>query len=399
MKYYETHFEEYIRSVDEYNLHPELQPIFEHFPKSVSQLGNLVIYGPTGIGKYSQVLHLLQKYSPSSLKYDKKILIHTDKQDYTYRISDIHYEIDMALLGCNSKIVWHEIFFQIIDIISMKTEKTGILLCRNFHMIHGELLETFYSYIQQYNNPYSNIHISFLLITEHISFIPDKILNCCNIIHIQRPSMEAYKCLFTTTSSAKESEVSIQKKSKKLREHSLLFSESHSETTERRNEWVEIEPVIETFLQKINYPKRKTKDGSNKINRILDSMKPEYVMNIKELQSFSLIVEDTEIPKDIFNIICDAIIKEIENPTKIVFTSFRDILYDILIYNLDLSECIWYILSYFIYEGKIKQSESSPILSKIYISLKYFNNNYRPIYHLESIFFYLIIKIHRYSLP
>jgi hypothetical protein len=28
--------------------------------------------------------------------------------------------------------------------------------------------------------------------------------------------------------------------------------------------------------------------------------------------------------------------------------------------------------------------------------LKYYNNNYRPIYHLESILFYLITKIHAY---
>jgi hypothetical protein len=35
------------------------------------------------------------------------------------------------------------------------------------------------------------------------------------------------------------------------------------------------------------------------------------------------------------------------------------------------------------------------ILAKIHTFLKYYNNNYRPIYHLESIFFYMITQIHR----
>ena len=39
----------------------------------------------------------------------------------------------------------------------------------------------------------------------------------------------------------------------------------------------------------------------------------------------------------------------------------------------------------------------SDILIKCYTSFKYFNNNYRPIYHLESIMFYIIKKIHNYD--
>ena len=34
------------------------------------------------------------------------------------------------------------------------------------------------------------------------------------------------------------------------------------------------------------------------------------------------------------------------------------------------------------------------ILSRLYIFFKYYNNNYRPIYHLESIIYYLIKIIH-----
>ena len=37
MKYYETHFEEYISAIEKVNIHPELSPIFEKFPKNINQ--------------------------------------------------------------------------------------------------------------------------------------------------------------------------------------------------------------------------------------------------------------------------------------------------------------------------------------------------------------------------
>ena len=137
---------------------------------------------------------MFKKYSPTELKYEKKISVNFNKQSYFFKISDIHYEIDMSLLGCNSKLLWHEIYTQIIDIISAKTDKSGIIVCKYFHEIHSELLENFYSYMQQ-NNAIS-IDIKFIIITEELSFISDNILNCCEIINIGRPSKSNYnKCL------------------------------------------------------------------------------------------------------------------------------------------------------------------------------------------------------------
>jgi hypothetical protein len=178
--------------VDQYNIHPEMLSIYERFPKMLSKFGNLIVYGPPGSGKYSQVLYFLKKYSPSELKYDKKITCQTDKVEYSFHISDIHYEVDMALLGCNSKILWHELFLQIVDIVSVKTEKIGIIVCKNFHMIHNELLEIFYSYIQHYNHPSANIQIRFVIISEHVSFIPKNIIQACKLISIRRPEKQTY---------------------------------------------------------------------------------------------------------------------------------------------------------------------------------------------------------------
>ena len=69
MKFYETHFEDYCKSVEKYNIHPEIK----HEISQQQTPKNWIVYGPPGVGKYSQVLHMLKPYSPSQLKYDKKI--------------------------------------------------------------------------------------------------------------------------------------------------------------------------------------------------------------------------------------------------------------------------------------------------------------------------------------
>ena len=314
MKFLETHFEEYTNAVSKCNLHPKLEKIINKFPSSIDKLGNLIFYGPSGVGKYSQMLNTIKRYSPSELKYEKKLSVTYDKKQYFFKISDIHYEVDMSLLGCNSKLLWYDIHQQIVDILSSKTEKNGIIVCKEFHNIHNELLETFYSYMQENNA--SSINIKYIMLTEEISFISDNILNCCQVIHLARPTKAIYnKCI-------------------------------------------------------------KTKLGSN--------VNVENIVNIKHIH-----VNLTDLMHP-YKIICDKILKEMLNVNDLNFLKFRDLLYDIFIYNLDITDCIWYILTNIIHQNKIKYTDLSKILLKTYSFFKYYNNNYRPIYHLENYLFYLI---------
>jgi hypothetical protein len=67
---------------------------------------------------------------------------------------------------------------------------------------------------------------------------------------------------------------------------------------------------------------------------------------------------------------------------------FRDCLYDILIYNLDGLECIWYILQYFVHHEIMDDSpRMSHLLYKLSVIFKQFGNNYRSIFHLENAIF------------
>jgi hypothetical protein len=224
----------------------------------------------------------------------------------------------MSLLGCNSKLLWHEIYQQIIDVLSAKTDKTGIIVCKEFHKIHNELLENFYSYMQDNNT--TAISIKFILLTNEISFLPDSILNCCQIIHLPRPTKAAY----------------------------------------------------------------------NKCVKMPTDLKVENIINIKYLH---VGINDLQ-P---YKIICDKILNEMLNIDELRFTKFRDLLYDIFIYNLDITVCIWYILTNLINKKLLKKHNLSNVLIKTFNFLKFYNNNYRPIYHLESYLFYLTSVIHGFK--
>ena len=72
-------------------------------------------------------------------------------------------------------------------------------------------------------------------------------------------------------------------------------------------------------------------------------------------------------------------------------------IYNILIYNISVNDFIWYILKGI--ESKktelnITNNKLGLIIDDIYSSLQLYNNNYRPIYHLEKIVLTLIKHIH-----
>ena len=309
MKYGNTSFIDHLKAIEKSNISKKNIGIKKEFPENIFDLGNKIIYGPPGIGKYSLMLKNISKYSPTCMKYERKMIIESNKKSFLIKISDIHYEVDMGILGCNAKIIWGTIYKNILDIIATKQNLIGIIVCKNFHSIHGELLENFYSYMQSIF--YKNMKVVYILLTENVCFIPYNIINNANIVSCQRPTKREY---------------------------------------------------MQCLKKKINTKLRDIKNIKNLIYN------PEIVAFNKKK--------------------CDKIIQLFNDTAdETFFMTLRESLYDLLIYNLNIEDCIWYILNYYIKHKKIKNMDG--ILTKLGEFLKLYNNNYRPIYHLEGFFLYL----------
>ena len=149
------------------------------------------------------------------------------------------------------------------------------------------------------------------------------------------------------------------------------------------------------------------------------------VTNIKSLRlNYANGVPATTAP--VHSAICVRILDYITHPETIVFLEFRDLLYDILICDIDIYSCIWFIIGGVLrhlsaaaaaaaanesantinthdtdadIDTVVSISKVHPnpkvftdIMNNTYSFLHLYNNNYRPIYHLER--FMLMLTNH-----
>ena len=249
-----------------------------NLPNDLNSIPNFILYGPGGTGKYCEALKIIKKFSPSVLKYEKKMIINTSKNEHILKISDIHYEIDLENLTCNSKIILNDIYNNILDAVESSKEKHGIILCKNFHKINNEIIEIFYSYMQK--NLMNNLTLKFIILTEYLSFIPTNILDVCKILYYSKLSYSNYIKLSN------------------LNNKKFLLEK-----------------------QKVNLDNNINISSINILKYIDLNKSNENIFNLK-------------------NSICDKIINIIFCPT-INYNNIRNILYDILIYNLNIYDCTY----------------------------------------------------------
>ena len=257
--------------IDSCNLHILNEKILNIIPH---QSKNILFYGSDESKLYSYAITYLQQKSPSKLGYEKKITVNYNNDEYIFRISDIHIEVNFQFLGCIAKNLWSVIFNQII---ALTGTKNFIILCRNFCSINNELLDNFYTYM---NNQITNI--KFIFLVNNISCLPNEIVDSCNIIPIKRIANSKFA----------------------------------------------IQSVTNNFVEKV-------------------------FTVIKNHKSFNV-------------------------------KTVRGILYDILIYQIDIYDFFYNLLKKINTTMHLSNEKMFKLLNEINNILKLFNNNYRSIYHLEN---------------
>jgi hypothetical protein len=313
-----------------------------------------ILYGKSGTGKYSTALSFIKEYSPSGLKYEKKVFVNVNKQDICIKLSDIHYEIDFDIFHCNARVLWNTLYDTITNMIINNPHRYTrmFIICKNFHYIHNELLEIFHSYI------HNGVHTSMILLTEQMSFIPSNILSKCEIISLKSSNM-------------------ISKNGSIVNEE--LQNGGDVVVTKRKRRVTKKQPIIMSFHDIPNLYKK-------------------YVNSISNLKHA---LGDDEI--DLYTKVCMSLIYDMDLYRKSkkcideknigkMLLALRDKLYNIFIYHLEFEVCVWIILSYFIENGDINVNNYDMVILHTVDCYRYMNNNYREIFHAER-WFLSIIKL------
>lgn len=335
-------FKNHIDNVKSNNLHKSYDNVYDTLiekHKCGNSGKNIIFYGPSGVGKYSQMLYFLSKYTNNDLTYERKITIPIKNGYYVTKISDIHYEIDMSMLGCNSKSNMHYIYNHIIETVdinifpqhptSKSKSKYKFIVCKEFHLIANDLLDIFYTYMTNIHNVNSSIY--FILLTENISFLPNSIYNACECIRYPRPTLTNYKKVF---------------------------------------------PKTKHLLTKY--------DVDNNIYNTLYLKHENMFMQMKQ-NKFSLC-----------NDIVDFLLHGHKTQTKINLFELREMFYKLVVYNLQLDSCIYYILKCIWKETTetITIEKEFLIVNSIIEFYKQYQNKYRSIYHLEKMFLNIFKILH-----
>ena len=315
---------------------------------------HIILYGMAGTGKYNTALHIVKKHSPSELKYEKKVFVVVVKQEICIKLSDIHYEIDFETFYCNSRQTWNTVYDHITNMIenqmSSRKENTvcGYIICKNFHLIHNELLEIFASYML------SGKKIRMILLTEHISFIPNHILSKCSV-------------------------------------HSLSMTNVYHSKDENVSNVVKVgedECVVECVKRKRRITKKQL---SSLTFRDVTNLYTKYVYHNTNIKYSS--TNDPEL----YTKVCMSLIYDMElyikseiNVCGKSLLAFRDKIYNIFTYHLDFGFCIWIIIYYFIEHGLIDNNNYDTVILHTVECYHYMNNNYREIFHAERWLMYMI---------
>eukprot|EP01039_Chlorochromonas_danica_P011424 gene11424-12771_t len=326
-----------LHQVREWDLHPEFTSLeaacrAERVP---SRFPHWLLVGPAGVGKYTAGLRLIAaSRMDDTLAAAEDIPFGNPKklvlENATCLVTARHYEIDLALLGCKAKDTWNAWFGQIVQSLQCtRVHKLTYLLCRNAHTLHPDVMILFSIYLEQAMclmwSQY-RIHLRFVLLTEQWSCLPPALVRLCVPVFVRRPSADRLHAWVQRATGAPAAAVqSIQ-----------------PWQISNLKEWI--------GLFEVGVPAKRLAHFTDLTDRVARTI----ATALRELQAA---------PPAAFGM---------------RVATLREALYDILVYNLDVGECVWTLL----------RDWGDPVAVRAAVLQlprfwREYNNNYRPIFHLE----------------
>ena len=132
-------------------------------------------------------LHVAAGFSPSGLSSEKKLVLPDSSHTEPLAIatSDTHFEVDMGLAAYGSRAAWANIHSAIVSAVVVRARKEAIVICKNAHLGHPDLLRVLFSYMQDRGD---GVELRYVFLAEHLTAIPDAVVSRCRVVPVPRPA-------------------------------------------------------------------------------------------------------------------------------------------------------------------------------------------------------------------
>lgn len=351
--YYEHSIEDYVDSVKSFDIHSEwwLDKIRPLFQLNIEQDScHLFFYGPPATGKYSHALYLIEllwkeKLTTRSLFEIAIPIQHSlrikniPEDNYLFRTSQLHIEIDVSQLGDNYMDVWNEFCLEVIG-------KFSIVICLNTHNAPIEWLQMVYTYLlpsppfqtNNYKNfcNHKNRLTHFWFISESTHIPHHLYLQLHAILFFPKPEHETYK------------ELCKWKIENRMNNVPYVYY-SHVNVN-----------CLKPFIEQISV------DGILSIKEIYNQLfemanKHNSLQSIHKKKKFQTITDNfTTLSEKLANLILS--ICSIENMNQFSIVEIRTILNEIECRSISLEDVIWYLIGYFINGHSISYNRMNNVI-------------------------------------
>ena len=186
--------------------HPDIISYLDAFPTSVAEMPSLIISGPQAAGKRTLGLVVVAGFSPSAMRYEKKLYIgeapRRQEDVPCMPMSDIHFEVDMSLPCFGNKAGWASAHKAIVDAVEIRRHKYAFVMCTHFHLADRDLIRGFSNFM---DSGVDGVNLRYILVTEHYSRLPLEIRQMAHRIAVPVPPRtpaRAPQCLEESSASA-----------------------------------------------------------------------------------------------------------------------------------------------------------------------------------------------------
>lgn len=140
----------------------------------------MIVYGQNPRASHEVITEYLAPYSPTNLKYKRKITYHGSKLDHVISVSDVHYAIDVPSINIEGLSAWFAALDLVRNSIVAQGRTSGLIVLYGLDQATNNLIAAVEQQIGQQLT--TEVRLYCWIETRSLTCLPYSMLQFCNIV-------------------------------------------------------------------------------------------------------------------------------------------------------------------------------------------------------------------------